>query len=75
MVHYRVKVNGLNVRTGPSTSYTAVAQYSSGDTLYGDSPFLGSDGKWWVKYIGAQSHEPRYVCYREGSKYYLTIIS
>ena len=75
MPQYEVTCDALKVRTGPGTGYTAVAQYYKGETLYGEPVDGESDEKSkWIKYIGAQSNEPRYVCYYDSNGQYLRLI-
>ena len=71
MVRYQVIYDFLRIRTGPSTSYKCVGEYSNGDIINsGGYPFRGEDGRTWVSYTGSQG-STRYVCYSDGSTQYL----
>ena len=62
-------LTNVNVRSGPSTSYSIVAMYSTGETCYYDSVVTG-DGRTWISYI-SYSGARRYCCAidRDGSQY------
>ena len=52
----------VNVRAGPSTDTSKVAQYHPGETVRLDKvSYDPDDGKRWGSYIG-RSGERRYVC-------------
>mgnify|MGYP002624305090 CR=1 FL=1 len=58
---YRCTVSALNVRTGPGTQYSSVAQYHKGETVVLDDWYTSSGGYVWGRYTGASSGKLRYV--------------
>jgi len=62
-------VTTVNVRSGPSISSEAVAQYSAGETVQYDK-VVTSEGRTWISYI-AGSGKRRYCCAidTDGSQY------
>jgi len=59
----------VNVRSSPSTSSTAVAQYKAGETVKYDQVVV-QDGRTWISYIGGSGNR-RYCCAidKDGSQY------
>ena len=66
----RVLVNGLRVRTGPSTNTQAVAHYDTGNIIKSGNLLILNEGRYWLRYTGG-SGNPRYVCAwnNDGSQY------
>lgn len=58
---YLCNVATLNVRSSPSTSASAVAQYHRGQTVVLDDWYKVSGGYVWARYTGASSGKKRYV--------------
>lgn len=57
---YRCAVGSLNVRSGPSLGYPAVASYSLGQTVVLDDAYVIADGYVWGRYT-AWSGATRYI--------------
>lgn len=66
----RVLVNGLSVRTGPSTGSQKVAYYDAGQIIKTGRVLIENEGRIWLKYIGLSGNE-RFVCAvnNDNSKY------
>ena len=66
----KVLVNGLNVRTGPSTSTGKVAHYDAGQMINSGDLLIKNEGRLWLRYTGGSGNK-RYVCAinNDGSKY------
>ena len=60
----RVLVNGLNVRTGPSTSSQKVAHYDAGQTINSGDLLVQNEGRTWLRYTGASGNK-RFVCAKD----------
>ena len=56
-----VKVNGLRVRSGPSTNSEAVAHYDAGQVIKSGNLVMQNEGRWWLRYT-ASSGATRYIC-------------
>ena len=56
-----VLVDGLTIRTGPTSYSDAVAVYYSGESFTYDSYVINSECT-WLSYVGASSGQRRYVC-------------
>ena len=65
-------LTAVKVRSGPATSYSAVATYKKGESVKYDKVVKG-DGRTWISYIGA-SGSRRYCCAidKDGSQYIST---
>lgn len=59
----------VNVRSGPSTQTSSVAQYYPGESVKIDQVHYGSDGKTWGSYMGI-SGQRRYVCLNNNGESY-----
>ena len=57
----RVLVNGLRVRTGPSTNTQSVAKYDSGNEIKSGDLLIENEGRIWLRYTGGSGNK-RYVC-------------
>lgn len=66
----KVLVNGLKVRTGPSTNTQAVAHYDTGNVINSGDLLILNEGRIWLRYTGGSGNK-RYVCYKDnnGSQY------
>ena len=66
----RVLVNGLNVRTAPSTSAQKVAHYDQGQIINSGDSLIENEGRTWLRYTGGSGNK-RFVCAidRDGTKY------
>ena len=58
---YRCRVNGLRVRTHPTTSAPVVSYYNMGGIVVLDNWFTIADGYVWGRYTGSSSGYPRYI--------------
>ena len=56
-----VKVNGLRVRSGPSTNSEAVAHYDAGQVIKSGDLVIQNEGRWWLRYT-ASSGAKRFIC-------------
>lgn len=76
-VVYEVICNKLYIRTQPTVESDKLdLYYIKGEIIRtGSEPFVGYDGRHWVKYLGAKSNTFRYVCYQDQNEIYLKRIS
>ena len=66
----RVLIDGLNVRTGPSTSATKVAHYDAQQMINSGDLLIENENRIWLRYTGGSGNK-RFVCAinNDGSKY------
>lgn len=66
----KVLVNGLRVRTSPSTNTEAVAHYDTGNIINSGDLLILNEGRIWLRYTGGSGNK-RFVCYMDsnGSRY------
>ena len=65
-----VLVNGLKVRTGPSTNSESPDYYDKGDIIQSGNLIIVTEGRYWLRYTGRSGNQ-RFVCARDtdGSQY------
>ena len=59
-----ILVDKLNVRTGPRLTYSIVATYNKGETIYKYDRVYDREGYRWIRYVGSSGNY-RYVAVRE----------
>ena len=70
----KVLVNGLNVRTGPSTNSQIVAHYDEGEIINSGNLVVENEGRFWLRYKGGSGNQ-RYVCMWENGNYFVDVPS